>query len=48
MKAAGNAIRQACLDAVQAGVRTTDLGGTSKTSEFTGEVIARVRALLSL
>jgi len=48
MKAAGNAIRQACLDTIEAGVRTTDLGGTSRTSEFTGEVITRVRTLLSL
>ena len=48
MKAAGNAIRQACLDAIEAGVRTTDLGGTSRSSEFVTEVIARVRTLLSL
>jgi len=48
MKAAGNAIRLACLDAIQAGYRTGDLGGTSGTSEFTDQVIARVRALLSL
>ncbi len=48
MEAAGNAIRQACLDAIEAGVRTTDLGGTSRSSEFTSEVITRVRTLLSL
>jgi isocitrate dehydrogenase (NAD+) len=48
MKAAGNAIRKACLDAIEAGVRTTDLGGTSRSSEFVTEVIARVRTLLSL
>jgi isocitrate dehydrogenase (NAD+) len=48
MKATGNAIRQACLDAIEAGVRTTDLGGTSRTSEFTDEVITRVHTLLSL
>lgn len=47
MKTAGLAIRRACLDAVEAGVRTVDLGGTSKTSEFTSEVITRVRALLA-
>ena len=47
MRTAGKAIRQACLDSIEAGVRTSDLGGTSKTSEFTGEVVARVRALLS-
>ena len=48
MSDAGNAIRQACLDAVESGVRTSDLGGSSKSSEFVSEVIARVRALLSL
>lgn len=48
MKAAGNAIRQACLDAVQAGVRTGDLGGSSKSSEFVTDVSARVRTLLAL
>jgi isocitrate/isopropylmalate dehydrogenase len=48
MKASGNAIRRACLDAIQAGYRTGDLGGTIGTTEFTDQVIARVRALLSL
>ncbi len=47
MKAAGNAIRQACLDAVQTGVCTGDLGGSSKSSEFVTDVSARVRTLLS-
>jgi len=48
MKTAGNAIRRACLDAIQAGHRTGDLGGAIGTSEFTDQVIVRVRALLSL
>jgi len=48
MKAAGSAIRQACLDAVQAGVCTGDLGGSSKSSEFVTDVSARVRTLLAL
>jgi isocitrate/isopropylmalate dehydrogenase len=48
MKLAGNAIRQACLDAIQAGVRTGDLGGNCRSSEFVTDVIARVRTLLSL
>ncbi len=48
MKAAGSAIRQACFDAVQADVRTADLGGTCKCSEFVSEVVARVGSLLSL
>jgi isocitrate dehydrogenase (NAD+) len=47
MKAAGAALRQASLDAVQAGVRTSDLGGNCKSSEFVSEVISRLRALLS-
>ena len=48
MKTAGSAIRRASLDAVQAGVRSADLGGTCKSSEFVTEVITRVRKLLSL
>jgi isocitrate dehydrogenase (NAD+) len=48
MKVAGNAIRQACLDAIQAGVRTADLGGTCRSSEFVTDVSSRVRTLLSL
>src|ERR687887_31772 len=35
-RAAGRAIREACLEAVSAGVRTADLGGHSPTTEFTG------------
>jgi isocitrate/isopropylmalate dehydrogenase len=47
MTAAGNAIAQACLDSIEAGVRTADLGGASKGSEFIAAVSARVQALLS-
>jgi isocitrate dehydrogenase (NAD+) len=43
---AGRAIREACLEAVADGVRTADLGGHAGTTEFTDEVIARVRAKL--
>jgi isocitrate dehydrogenase (NAD+) len=43
---AGRAIREACLEAVAAGLRTSDLGGHLGTSEFTDEVIARTRAKL--
>jgi isocitrate/isopropylmalate dehydrogenase len=43
---AGAAVRDACLDAVADGVRTADLGGHAGTTEFTDEVIARVRARL--
>src|SRR6478736_2400135 len=38
---ASNAIRESCLEAVAAGVRTADLGGDAGTSEFTDEVIRR-------
>ncbi|MBP2018444.1 isocitrate/isopropylmalate dehydrogenase [Symbiobacterium terraclitae] len=44
---AGEAIQEACLDAVAAGVRTADLGGTARTTEFTDEVIRRVKARLA-
>ena len=47
MRAAANAVRKACLDAIDDGVRTADLGGASGTTEFTDEVISRVRSLLS-
>ena len=45
---AGRAIREACLEAVAAGLRTADLGGHLGTSEFTDEVIARTRAKLEV
>src|SRR5690348_2702481 len=44
----GRAIREACLEAVAAGVRTADLGGHAGTSEFTDETIRRVRAKLEV
>ena len=40
------AIRESCLEAVAAGVRTADLGGHAGTSEFTDEVIRRTKAKL--
>jgi len=43
---ASRAIRSACLDAVAAGVRTADLGGHAGTSEFTDEVIRRVKEMV--
>ena len=43
---AGRAIREACLEAVASGARTADLGGHLGSSEFTDEVIARVRGKL--
>jgi isocitrate/isopropylmalate dehydrogenase len=45
---AGRAIREACLEAVAQGARTSDLGGDLGTSEFTDEVIARTRAKLEV
>jgi isocitrate/isopropylmalate dehydrogenase len=45
---AGRAIREAALEAVAAGARTADLGGHLGTTEFTDEVIARVRAKLEV
>jgi isocitrate/isopropylmalate dehydrogenase len=45
---AGRAIREACLEAVASGARTSDLGGHLGTSEFTDEVIARTKAKLEV
>src|SRR6476659_6943137 len=45
---AGRAVREACLEAVAAGNRTSDLGGHLGTSEFVDEVIARTRAKLEV
>jgi isocitrate/isopropylmalate dehydrogenase len=46
--AAGRAIRESCLEAVADGVRTADLGGHAGTSEFTDDVIRRVRTKLEV
>jgi isocitrate/isopropylmalate dehydrogenase len=45
---AGRAIREACLEAVAGGTRTADLGGHASTTEFTDEVIRRVRQKLEV
>ena len=45
---AGRAIREACLESVAAGKRTSDLGGDLGTSEFTDEVISRVKQKLDV
>jgi isocitrate/isopropylmalate dehydrogenase len=45
---ASRAIRESCLEAVAAGIRTADLGGHSGTREFTDEVIGRTRAKLEI
>ena len=45
---ASRAIYEAALEATASGVRTPDLGGHSSTSEFTGEVISRVRTKIDI
>ena len=45
---ASRAIRESSLEAVADGVRTADLGGHASTSEFTDEVIRRVRQKLEI
>jgi isocitrate/isopropylmalate dehydrogenase len=45
---ASRAIYESVLEAVATGVRTPDLGGHATTSEFTGEVIARVRTKIDI
>jgi isocitrate dehydrogenase (NAD+) len=45
---AGRAIREAALEAVAQGVRTADLGGHAGTTEFTDEVIRRVKSKLGV
>jgi isocitrate dehydrogenase (NAD+) len=47
-RTASRAIREACLEAVADGIRTADLGGHAGTSEFTDEVIRRVRSKLEV
>src|SRR4051794_12904869 len=44
---AASAIRESCLEAVAAGVRTADLGGHAGTSEFTDEVVRRTKRKLA-
>ena len=46
--AAGVAIRRSAIEAVAQGSRTADLGGHLGTTEFTDEVIGRVRAKLEV
>ena len=40
---ASRAIYEAALEAVSEGVRTADLGGQASTSDFTADVIHRVK-----
>jgi 3-isopropylmalate dehydrogenase len=45
---ASRAIYESVLEASAAGIRTPDLGGHASTSEFTSEVVARVRTKLEI
>jgi isocitrate dehydrogenase (NAD+) len=45
---ASRAVYEAVLEAVGSGVRTPDLGGHASTTEFTDEVLARVRTKLEI
>ena len=45
---ASRAIREAALEAVSEGFRTADLGGAAGTTEFTDEVIRRVKSKLEV
>jgi isocitrate/isopropylmalate dehydrogenase len=47
-QSAARAIREACLEAVADGLRTSDLGGHAGTTEFTDEVIRRTRSKLEV
>jgi isocitrate dehydrogenase (NAD+) len=47
-RAAGRAIREATLEAVADGVKTADLSGHHGTSEFTDEVIRRVKTKIEV
>jgi isocitrate dehydrogenase (NAD+) len=47
-RSAGRAIREASLEAVSAGTRTADLGGHASTTDFTDEVIERVRSKIDV
>jgi isocitrate/isopropylmalate dehydrogenase len=45
---AGRAIREASLEAIAGGMRTADLGGHASTTDFTDEVIRRIRQKLEV
>ncbi|WP_131924508.1 isocitrate/isopropylmalate family dehydrogenase [Hazenella coriacea] len=46
--AASRAIYEAVIEAVREGIRTSDLGGSSTTSDFTNEVIRKVQTKLEV
>ena len=48
LQQAARALREASMEAVAEGIRTADLGGHAGTTEFTDEVIRRVRSKLEV
>jgi isocitrate dehydrogenase (NAD+) len=47
-KRASRAIREATLEAVYDGIRTSDIGGSASTTQFTDEVIRRTQAKMEI
>jgi isocitrate dehydrogenase (NAD+) len=47
-KRISRAIYEATLEAIYDGIRTSDLGGSAHTDEFTNEVIRRLRGKLEV
>jgi len=45
---ASRAVYESVLEATATGIRTPDLGGHATTSEFTSEVIGRVRTKIDI
>jgi isocitrate/isopropylmalate dehydrogenase len=45
---AARAISESCLESVYDGIRTADLGGHATTTEFTDEVIRRVKTKIEV
>jgi len=45
---AARAISESCMEAIYDGIRTADLGGNASTTEFTDEVIKRVKTKLEV
>jgi isocitrate/isopropylmalate dehydrogenase len=48
MEQVGRAIRESALEAVSQGIRTADLGGHAGTTEYTDDVIRRVKSKLEV
>jgi len=48
LQRASRAVYESVLEATAAGVRTPDLGGHASTTEFTDDVVARVRTKIDV